>query len=62
MKQSGDFIKILSFVFPYGAHPDAVGELFHESPLQRTEVGNDYQGGTGDSSESTESMEGFEII
>ena len=49
-------------VFPYGAPPDAVGELFNENPLQRTEVGNDYQGGTGDSSESTESMEGFEII
>ena len=50
--------KFDDLVFTYGAHPDAVGELFHE----RTEVGNDYQGGTGDSSESTESMEGFEII
>ena len=49
-------------VFPYGAHPDAVGEPFNENPLQRTEVGNDYQGGTGDSSESTESMDWFEII
>ena len=51
--------KFDDLVFTYGAIPDAVGELFHESPLQRTEVGNDYQGGTGDSSES---MEGFEII
>ena len=49
-------------VFPYGAPPDAVGEPFHERPLQRTEVGTDYQGGTGNSSESTESMDWFEII
>ena len=46
-------------MFPYGERPDAVGERFNENPLQRTEVGNDYQGGTGDSSES---MEGFEMI
>ena len=52
-------LKFDHLVFPYGAPPDAVGELFNENPLQRTEVGNDYQGGTGDSSESTE---GFEII
>ena len=51
--------KFNHLVFPYGAPPDAVGEPFNENPLQRTEVGNDYQGGTGDSSESTE---GFEII
>ena len=51
--------KFYDLVFTYGAHPDAIGELIHASPLQRTEVGNDYQGGTGDSSESTE---GFEII
>ena len=51
--------KFYDLVFTYGAHPDAIGELIHASPLQRTEVGNDYQGGTSDSSESTE---GFEII
>ena len=54
--------KFDDLVFTYGANPDAVGERFNENSLQRTEVGNDYQGGTGDSSESTESMDWFEII